>query len=150
VNNLENAMLPKGFKLLYRGHSNTAASERVLAVDSIDVTDYPDVTDLYLIADVLVTDYSSVMFDFSVTGKPMIFLCPDLDEYRELRGFYFDFKGEAPGPILGKASEVVKALTDLPKLTKTYAPKYLKWRKKFNRLEDGKASARVVAEVFGV
>lgn len=150
VNNLEKAELPDGFKLLYRGHSNTAASERELSPGTIDVTDYADVTDLYLIADVLVTDYSSVMFDFSVTKKPMIFLCPDLDEYREVRGFYFDFEGEAPGPILRNASQVIASLQQLAKVSKNYAPKYQKWVKKFNRLEDGKASARVVAEVFAV
>ncbi|MFM5951386.1 MAG: CDP-glycerol glycerophosphotransferase family protein [Micrococcales bacterium] len=150
VNNLEHAKLPSGFKLLYRGHSNTSASERALAEGTVDVTDYQDVTDLYLIADVLVTDYSSVMFDFSVTKKPMIFLCPDLNEYRDLRGFYFDFEAEAPGPIVQTSEQVLAALNNLPKVKKTFAAKYQKWCRKFNRLEDGKASARVVAEVFAV
>ena len=148
VNNLEQVKLPSNVTLLYRGHTNTAASERNLAAGTIDVTDYPDVTDLYLAADVLVTDYSSVMFDFSVTGKPMVFLCPDLTEYRALRGFYFDFEAEAPGPILKKATEVVQVLKTLAKTEVKYAQKYKNWRKKFNRLEDGKASARVVDAVF--
>jgi CDP-glycerol glycerophosphotransferase len=148
VNNLQQVKLPSNFTLLYRGHTNTAASERKLGVDTIDVTDYPDVTDLYLLADVLVTDYSSVMFDFSVTGKPMLFLCPDLSQYQALRGFYFDFEGEAPGPILKTAAEVVAVLKNLDKSKAKYAQKYKNWRKKFNRLEDGKASARVVDAVF--
>ena len=144
VNNLAQLKLPKNFTLLYRGHTNTLASSRNLAAGTIDVTEYPDVTDLYLAADVLVTDYSSVMFDFSVTGKPMIFLCPDLAEYRTLRGFYFDFEDEAPGPIVKTAGEVVEALKKLPKRDKKYAA----WQAKFNALEDGKASARVVDAVF--
>ncbi len=148
VNNLEQIKLPSNFTLLYRGHTNTAASERKLSDGTIDVTDYPDVTDLYLAADVLVTDYSSVMFDFSVTGKPMLFLCPDLDSYRALRGFYFDFEKEAPGPILKSAAEVVQVLKTLPKTEAKFAQNYKNWRKKFNRLEDGKASARVVDAVF--
>ena len=144
VNNLERVKLPKGFTLLYRGHTNTLASARNLAAGTIDVTDYPDVTDLYLLSDVLVTDYSSVMFDFSVTGKPMIFLCPDLNEYRLLRGFYFDFENEAPGPIVKTAGEAVSALKSLAKSGKKYAA----WQQKFNELEDGKAAARVVDAVF--
>ena len=148
VNNLEQVKLPNNFTLLYRGHTNTAASERNLAAGTMDVTDYPDVTDLYLAADVLVTDYSSVMFDFSVTGKPMLFLCPDLAEYERLRGFYFDFQKEAPGPILKTAAEVVAVLKSLTKSEAKYAQNYKNWRKKFNRLEDGKASARVVDAVF--
>lgn len=148
VNNLERVKLPKNFTLLYRGHTNTAASARYLASGSIDVTDFPDITELYLAADVLVTDYSSVMFDFSVTGKPMLFLCPDLAEYEALRGFYFDFADQAPGPILKTSEEVVQVLKDLTTMRKKYAQKYSKWRQKFNRLDDGKASARVVDAVF--
>jgi CDP-glycerol glycerophosphotransferase len=54
----------------------------------IDVTSYPDISELFLVADALITDYSSVMFDFSVTGKPIFFFTPDLDRYQEvLRGF---------------------------------------------------------------
>lgn len=148
VNNLEQVKLPGNFTLLYRGHTNTAASERNLGLRTIDVTNYPDVTDLYIAADVLVTDYSSVMFDFSVSGKPIIFLCPDLDEYREFRGLYFDFEDEAPGPILQTSKQVVEVLKSLAKNNRKYSQKYSKWRKKFNRLEDGKASARVVDAVF--
>ena len=148
VNNLQQVKLPTNFTLLYRGHTNTVASERKFVTETIDVTEYPDVTDLYLLADVLVTDYSSVMFDFSVTGKPLVFLCPDLAEYQALRGFYFDFENEAPGPILKSAAEVVSVLKNLDKSKAKYAQKYKNWRKKFNRLEDGKASARVVDAVF--
>ena len=53
--------------------------------------------DLLLIADVLITDYSSAMFDFAVTGRPMLFFTYDLERYRDrLRGFYFDFEAEHP------------------------------------------------------
>lgn len=148
VNKLESASLPKGIRLLYRGHTNTLASERNLDPSVIDVTTYPDITDLYLAADVLVTDYSSVMFDFSVTGKPILFLCPDLADYESTRGFYFDFSAAAPGPILKSSKEVATALQDLDKIAKNYREKYSKWRTKFNRLEDGKAASRVVAAVF--
>ena len=67
----------------------------------IDVTAHSDINELFLAADVLITDYSSVMFELGVTGKPMIFLTPDLAEYRDkTRGFYFDFEGPRPGSFL--------------------------------------------------
>jgi CDP-glycerol glycerophosphotransferase len=135
--------------LLYRGHANTHASHKKRAADNvIDVTLYPDVANLFIAADVLVTDYSSVMFDFSVTGKPIIFLTPDIENYERDRGFYFDFRSEAPGPILLSAPEVLEALTKLPKLSKDYAEKYRAWRDKFNPKDDGNATARVIKAVW--
>src|SRR5699024_4338327 len=63
-----------------------------------DVSAYPEVSDLYLVADMLITDYSSVFFDYATLKRPMIFYCHDIDEYRDhIRGFYFDFENEAPG-----------------------------------------------------
>ncbi|MEY3846748.1 MAG: hypothetical protein RJA66_1015 [Actinomycetota bacterium] len=145
----ENLELPEGFKLIYRGHSNTheahkdGASERF-----IDVTRYPNITDLYIAADVLITDYSSVMFDYTVTGKPIIFMTPDLERYRAERGFYFDFESEAPGPILSTQDEVVAALLSLEEISRNYQNKYRAWQLKFDAHEDGKAASRVIAKVF--
>jgi CDP-glycerol glycerophosphotransferase len=150
VNYIEpNTKLPKGFQLAFRGHTNThAAHNSSVAGGAIDVTNYPDVTELYLAADVLVTDYSSVMFDFSVTGKPIIFLAPDISEYESKRGFYFDLSAEAPGPICSNSKEVIAALKDIKQVSKSYAGKYKAWQAKFNHLEDGKAAERVVASLF--
>ncbi len=67
-----------------------------------DVTRYPDIADLYLVADVLVTDYSSALFDFAHSGKPMLFFTYDLEHYRDsLRGLYFDFTTRAPARCSG-------------------------------------------------
>ena len=86
--------------VLVRGHSRTLLPGRDAAGPRVvDVTGFPDTSRLLLAADALITDYSSVMFDFSVTGKPMYFLVPDIEHYRgELRGFYFDLVAHAPGP----------------------------------------------------
>lgn len=144
-----NTKLPKGFQLAFRGHTNThAAHNSSVAGGAIDVTNYPDVTELYLAADVLVTDYSSVMFDFSVTGKPIIFLAPDIGEYESKRGFYFNFRAEAPGPICGNTGEVIEALKGITEISKSYAGKYKEWQAKFNHREDGKAAERVVTSFF--
>ena len=146
----ENIELPDGFQMLYRGHTNTHAvhNERV-AGGAIDVTMYPDVTELYIAADILITDYSSVMFDYTVTGKPIMFLAPDLERYRAERGFYFDFEKLAPGPILNSDREVLQALGRIDQISKQYEPRYRAWQQKFNSLEDGNAAKRVVDIVWG-
>lgn len=135
--------------VLYRGHTNThqAHSDRV-SKGAIDVTEYKNVAELYLAADVLVTDYSSSMFDFCVTGKPMIFLCPDIDEYSSKRGFYFDFETLAPGPILRDGSKLSEALENIESVKIEYAQRYLAWQQKFNSLEDGQCSKRVVDQAL--
>lgn len=145
----ENIELPEGFKLIYRGHSNTHEAHKDGGNDRfIDVTRYPNITDLYLAADALITDYSSVMFDFTVTGKPLIFMTPDLERYRAERGFYFDFEAEAPGPILNTEAEVLQALQSLDEISTSYQAKYRAWQLKFDAHEDGKAASRVIAKVF--
>lgn len=141
--------LSSNIRVLFRGHTNThQAHSGKVAGGAIDVTDYKNVAELYLAADVLVTDYSSSMFDFSVTGKPMIFLCPDIDEYASKRGFYFDFEELAPGPILRDGSKLSETLENLESLKTEYAQRYLAWRQKFNSLEDGRASSRVVDQTL--
>lgn len=142
---------PDGVQVMFRGHTNTnRAKSAKVAGAAIDVTLYPDITELYIAADVLITDYSSVMFDFSVTGKPVIFLAPDLERYRAERGFYFDFENQAPGPILNTAAEVLETLGKLPEIAKSYQSAYKHWQKTYNDLEDGGASKRVISAVWGV
>jgi CDP-glycerol glycerophosphotransferase len=141
--------LGDGVTLLFRGHTNThqAHSEKV-SNGALDVTSYENVAELYLAADVLVTDYSSSMFDFSVTGKPMIFLAPDLEDYVSKRGFYFDFEQMAPGPILRDDSKLSETLENIESVKANYAQRYLAWQQKFNFLEDGQASKRVVDQAL--
>src|SRR5699024_5373938 len=56
----------------------------------IDVSDYEETSELIIAADILITDYSSIMFDFSLTSKPIFIYVPDYDKYRKERGLYFD------------------------------------------------------------
>jgi CDP-glycerol glycerophosphotransferase len=143
--NFLNGSLGPNVTVLFRGHTNThSAHSSKVTGGAIDVTNYKNVAELYLAADVLVTDYSSSMFDFSVTGKPMIFLAPDFDEYVAKRGFYFDFEQLAPGPILRDSSFLRKSLESIDSQKGEYAQRYQAWRQKFNKLEDGLASKRVV------
>ncbi len=116
---------------------------------AINVTAYPDITELFLVSDVLVTDYSSAMFDFAVTGRPMLFFTYDLAEYRDsLRGFYFDFEAEAPGPLLASSAEVIEAVRDLDSVAASCRDAYRRFAAKFSSLEDGKAAARICDRLF--
>ena len=134
--------------VLVRGHSRTllpgkdAEGPRV-----VDVTGFPDTSALLLAADALVTDYSSVMFDFSVTGKPMFFLVPDLEHFRgELRGFYFDLAEHAPGPVVRSQDELVAAFAAHDPAV--HEERYRLWRARFNARDDGHAAERVVARIL--
>ena len=117
---------------------------------AVNVTRYPDISELFLVSDVLVTDYSSVMFDFAPTGKPMLFFTYDLEQYRDnLRGFYFDFETEAPGPLLATSDEVISAIGDFGPVAARYHGAYAAFAAKFCPLDDGKASARACDRIFG-
>lgn len=135
--------------VLVRGHSRTLRPGRDRSgARVIDVTGYPETGRLLLVADALVTDYSSVMFDFSVTGKPMYFLVPDLEHYRgQLRGFYFDLAERAPGPMVTSQAELVAALGD-SELPARFAERYAAWRRQFNARDDGRAAERVVSRIL--
>ncbi|KQQ68786.1 CDP-glycerol glycerophosphotransferase family protein [Microbacterium sp. Leaf320] len=135
--------------VLVRGHSRTIDTGRDRAgARVIDVTGYPETSQLLLAADALITDYSSVMFDFSVTGKPMYFLVPDLDHYRgKLRGFYFDLETRAPGPLVHTQDELVAALADRGHES-AFAERYAAWKAQFNARDDGHAAERVVARIL--
>jgi CDP-glycerol glycerophosphotransferase len=130
---------------LLRLHPMLTGRLRVADRPSVrDVSSWPDVADLYLAADVLVTDYSSTMFDFAVTGRPQLFFTYDLDDYRDrLRGFYFDLEEVAPGPLLATNEALLDALADLPAVAAENADRYAVFRETFCSLEDGQASARV-------
>jgi CDP-ribitol ribitolphosphotransferase len=73
---------------------------------AIDASNDPDVNELMLVSDVLVTDYSSVIYEFALLGRPIAFLAPDDGAYDEERGFYFDFRREAPGPIVDTTEDL--------------------------------------------
>lgn len=140
------AALGDNYVLLLRGHSRTIKHGADVVLDGvIDVTSYPNITDLFLAADAMITDYSSVMFDFSVTGRPMIFFVPDMDLYRDsVRGVYFDLSEVAPGPVLALQDDVVDALRDLPGNAARYAQRYREWQRRFNSHDDGQSAARVI------
>jgi CDP-glycerol glycerophosphotransferase (TagB/SpsB family) len=135
------------YVILQRSHGSVARTDLRYGdrPGVIDVTDHPEINDLILAADAALLDYSSLRFDFAVTGKPMIFLVPDLDRYEgSLRGFLFDYRETAPGPLVTDADEVRRALLDLDAVRAEHADDYATFNARFNAHHDGHAAERVV------
>ncbi|MFC8598556.1 CDP-glycerol glycerophosphotransferase family protein [Isoptericola sp. NPDC057191] len=129
--------------VLYRGHANTAGSSSDLPDGVIDVTLHPDVNELMLASDALVTDYSSIMFDYGVLRRPIYLLVPDLELYGSTtRGFYRDLVDVAPGPLCADTSALVAALS-VDHWSLWRAP-HEKFVAEFAPRDDGAASARVL------
>jgi CDP-glycerol glycerophosphotransferase len=137
--------------MLVRAHGLTAHTDRGQDGPGVrNVSRWPDVTELYLAADVLLTDYSSAMIDFATTGKPLLLYTHDLERYRdEIRGFTIPFEEEVPSPLLRTSAEVAAALADVPAATAPYRERYAAWAARFCPWDDGGAAARAVDAVFG-
>ena len=112
-------------------------------------SDYDDITELYMISDICMTDYSSVFFDYANLKRPILYYMYDLEKYRDvLRGFYLDVEKELPGPILQTNDEVVEAIKNIDKVTEEYKDKYAEFYDRFCCIDDGHAAERVVKAVF--
>lgn len=112
-----------------------------------NVSDVDDINELYVISDMLITDYSSVFFDYANLKRPLLFYMYDLDSYaNNLRGFYIDLN-ELPGKIVKNENELIQ---EIARLTSNfvYDEKYKKFNEKYNYLDDGKASERVVKRII--
>ncbi|WP_433300045.1 bifunctional glycosyltransferase/CDP-glycerol:glycerophosphate glycerophosphotransferase [Actinoplanes sp. CA-030573] len=150
VERLADALGP-GTVLLVRAHyfdtgAGAGAADRTTGGPGrlVDVSGHRSVEDLYLAADVLITDYSSAMFDFAVLDRPVVVYAPDWAAYRDLRGAYFDLLAEPPGPVATEFGELVRILEAGERGDAARAA----FRARFCYLDDGGASERVVRRVF--
>jgi CDP-glycerol glycerophosphotransferase len=114
----------------------------------VDVSAYPVVEDLYLAADVMMTDYSSAMFDFAVLDRPLVIYAPDWQAYRELRGVYFDLMELPPGEVATTFSGLVDVFAGGSYASADAAAKRARFRERFCYLDDGRAAERVVRRVL--
>lgn len=115
----------------------------------IDVSAWDDVNELYIAADALVTDYSSVMFDYAILRRPIMLFAPDYEKYAsDIRGFYFDLS-EIPGPCCVRTDELVGELRDLDGYWERYGAAYDAYVRRFCPKDDGHAAERVIERVWG-
>ncbi|MDH6367808.1 MULTISPECIES: CDP-glycerol glycerophosphotransferase family protein [unclassified Breznakia] len=141
-------VLGEEYVLLYKPHYliiNKYKKDEELREFLRNVRAGRDINELYVIADVLVTDYSSVFFDYANLKRPMYFYMFDLQEYaEELRGFYFDIHKTLPGDIIQDEDELLAKI----KAGNYDYSRLESFNKEFNNLQDGHASDRVVDIVF--
>jgi CDP-ribitol ribitolphosphotransferase len=108
-----------------------------------DVSDHPDINALMLVSDILVTDYSSVVYEFSLLGRPMAFFAPDLDSYERERGFYFDYRSGVPGPVFTETEALARWIRHGP----VDLDRVRRFRDASFDVADGGASRRFVDEI---
>ncbi|MGE8206621.1 bifunctional glycosyltransferase/CDP-glycerol:glycerophosphate glycerophosphotransferase [Heyndrickxia sp. NPDC080065] len=110
---------------------------------------YDDIAELYLISDILITDYSSVFFDYANLKRPILFFTYDLEKYRDtLRGFYINIENEVPGPLLRTSDEVIDAIANIDKVNDQYREIYDQFYLRFCDWDNGEASKKVVEKIF--
>lgn len=131
--------------LLHRRHPYVGSEPptQVPAGFVIDVSDWPELNELMLVSDVLLTDYSSAIFEFALLERPIVFFAPDEIAYEGERGFYWDFPREAPGPIARTTDELIEILRpgvwDIDRIRAFRAASF--------DVADGRATARLIDEV---
>jgi len=139
--------LGDSFILLVRLHPFVRARTRIgaaMAGFAFDVSDHPDINELMLISDVLITDYSSAIFEYSLLERPMAFFAPDLDAYERERGFYFDYRSGVPGPVFTETPALARWLRDGP----FDLDRVRGFRDASFEVADGRASQRFVESII--
>jgi CDP-glycerol glycerophosphotransferase len=129
-------------------HLETVALPPAVAGSVRSAAQIHDITPVMLLSDALITDYSSVMFDYALLDRPMVFHVPDLDEYVHTRGAYFDLAEHAPGPLTHDDDELLAALSDLEGVETRYADRRSAFRARFGEYDTGGAAKAVVDRFF--
>ena len=138
------AALEPGQVLLVRRHPGLADDVMGLGPGVVDVSDHPRTADLLLAADVLITDYSALLADHAVTGRPVLLYVPDLDEFAASPGLNVDLAADAPGPLLRTSDDVVAALGNLQAVAAEHQAAAKRFAATHAAGSDGRAAARVV------
>ena len=114
---------------------------------AMDVTDTMTIEDLLCVADICISDYSSLVFEYSLFEKPMLFLAHDLENFFDWRGFYYDYDELAPGPIVSNTTGVIDFIKHIDE--RFDRERVHEFRKKFMRSCDGHATERIMLDAFG-
>jgi CDP-glycerol glycerophosphotransferase len=143
-----NELLGDAVVFLVRGHHNVVDNGGLAsAANVIDVSEYPQINDLFVASDSLITDYSSCMFDYSLTGKPISLLVPDLEEYEsKTRGFYLPFNEIAPGDVYLRSEELLKGLSHRSQLDVRAAGVYDKFVERFAGQDRGFSATLLLSD----
>jgi len=144
--------LPDDFVLLVRAHHTTSLGPAVDRLERegrlINGSRLPSIVDCYLAADILITDYSSVMFDFAILDKPIVIYADDWDAYRESRGTYFDLLAQPPGAVAVNQAQLTTILADRQYSNEESRRLLAEFRQRFCSLDDGHAAENVIRRVM--
>ncbi len=138
--------------VLLRTHHYVAENIDITGLEDFvyDVCKYDDISELYLISDICITDYSSVFFDYANLKRPILFYTYDIDKYKnQLRGFYIDMNTEVPGPLLYTSEEVVDAIKNIDQVNEQFKERYEEFYDRFCCFDDGHASEHVANVMLG-
>jgi CDP-glycerol glycerophosphotransferase len=116
---------------------------------AIDLSDYDDIQELYVMADMLITDYSSVFFDYAHSRRPILFFVPDLNHYIEnVRGLYLNMEKELPGPLIKDNDELIDIIKNIDEVSKDYSDRYDEFYERFCSLCSGNSAKEIIEKVF--
>ena len=141
---LEKYLLEEKKIFLYKPHPFTENVDLSQYKNIIAIERNVDILDLLIIADVLITDYSSVFYDYLLTMRPIIFFAEDLERYTNVRDFYYDYESFIPGPLVRSGDELINILKNSAKWDSKLREKRKKIRDKFNKYHDGRATERII------
>lgn len=118
---------------------------------AIDLSGYDDIQELYILSDILITDYSSVFFDYAHSRRPILFFVPDLAHYiNNVRGLYLDMKDELPGPLIMNNDDLIEVISNIDQVSAEYAERYDEFYERFCSLCTGKSGENIVKKVFKI
>ena len=110
---------------------------------AFDVSDSCDISDLICSCDMCISDYSSIVFEYSLMERPMIFFATDKEDYEDWRGFYYPYEEMTPGPVVTNTKDLIEAIKEM---TNNFdASEIVAFREKFMSACDGKATERIIS-----
>ena len=113
----------------------------------MDVTKHLQIEELIAVSDICISDYSSVIYEYSLFERPMVFFAYDIEDYNDWRGFYYPYHEMTPGPVLGTTHELADWVQSL---SNGFDPTAVRaFREKYMSACDGHATERIVKEAFG-
>ncbi len=150
LHKLKNALADK-YVIIIKHHPlvrvRPEIDENLLNSFAVDFTDNMSIESLLCVSDICISDYSSLIYEFSLFEKPLVFLSPDLESYFDSRGFYYDYNELTPGPVFSSNEELIKYISEID--TRFNKRDIIEFREKFMSSCDGNATARIIDTVFG-
>ncbi len=141
---LDQFLIKEKMIFLYKPHPFSEKIETEIYENIISISPKINISDLLIIADILITDYSGVFFDYLLTLRPIVFFSYDLDLYKDARTFYYDYISFVPGPIAKTGDELISLLKSINDWNKKYEKKRKLIHNRFHKYSDGNSKQRII------